>query len=84
MLGQRIETYWAGRAESYNAHVQKEMVCQKKQAWESLLQKYAGAQENHCGFQQVEVQENISELVHDEIEQLLYTTTPMFAICASK
>jgi ubiquinone/menaquinone biosynthesis C-methylase UbiE len=248
MLEQRIETYWDGRADSYNAHIQKEMVCQKKQAWESLLHKYAGEQENlqvldvgtgpgffaillaglnysvtaidkceemlkqarqnaddagknirflkadahavdlpnesldlivsrnvtwllpnplevyqewyrllkpsgkvlvfdanwhlhlsdpelerehdkylqlaiekghkqntspeqqeenaaiarklpltyekrpqwdrqafrQCGFQQVEVQENISELVHDEIEQLLYTTTPMFAICASK
>lgn len=38
----------------------------------------------HCGFQQVEIQENISPLVHDELEQLLYTPTPMFAICAIK
>lgn len=37
-----------------------------------------------CGFQQVEVEDNISYLVHDEIEQILYYPTPMFAICASK
>lgn len=38
----------------------------------------------NCGFRQVEVQDNISSMVHDEIEQLLYRPTPMFAICASK
>lgn len=37
-----------------------------------------------CGFQQIEVQENISHLVHDEIQQILYYPTPMFVICASK
>lgn len=37
-----------------------------------------------CGFRHIEVLENISPLVHDEIEQLLYTPTPMFAICATK
>ncbi|MDQ7093792.1 class I SAM-dependent methyltransferase [Desulfosporosinus sp. PR] len=37
-----------------------------------------------CGFQQIEVEENISPLVHDEIEQILYYPTPMFAICATK
>lgn len=46
MLEQRIETYWDGRADSYNAHVQKEMACRKKQAWEALLRKYAGDQAN--------------------------------------
>ena len=38
----------------------------------------------HCGFKQVDIQENISDLVHDEIEKILYAPTPMFAICASK
>lgn len=37
-----------------------------------------------CGFQKVDIQENISELVHDEIEKILYAATPMFAICATK
>ncbi|BBB89433.1 MAG TPA: class I SAM-dependent methyltransferase [Methylomusa anaerophila] len=46
MLGKRIEKYWGGRAGSYNEHVQKEMACGKKQAWESLLVKYAGTGDN--------------------------------------
>lgn len=46
MLEQRIETYWDGRADRYNELVKWEMVCWKKQAWESLLRKYAGEQEN--------------------------------------
>lgn len=46
MLEQRIETYWDGRADSYNEVVQREMACRKKQAWESLLRKYAGEQDN--------------------------------------
>lgn len=46
MLEQRIETYWDGRADSYNEVVQREMACRKKQAWESLLRKYAGDQDN--------------------------------------
>ncbi|WP_371363317.1 2-methoxy-6-polyprenyl-1,4-benzoquinol methylase, mitochondrial [Sporomusa rhizae] len=39
---------------------------------------------SQCGFQQIEVQENISDLVHDEIERILYHPTPMFAVCATK
>ncbi|MCO5385266.1 class I SAM-dependent methyltransferase [Desulfosporosinus sp.] len=46
MLENRIEKYWDKRADSYNEVVQKEMACQKKDAWESLLQKYAGQGEN--------------------------------------
>jgi ubiquinone/menaquinone biosynthesis C-methylase UbiE len=46
MLENRIEKYWDKRADSYNEVVQKEMACQKKQAWESLLLKYAGTREN--------------------------------------
>jgi ubiquinone/menaquinone biosynthesis C-methylase UbiE len=46
MLEERIETYWDGRADSYSEHVQREMACRKKQAWESLLRKYAGDREN--------------------------------------
>jgi len=46
MLENRIEKYWDKRADSYNEVVQKEMACQKKQAWESLLRKYAGSGEN--------------------------------------
>jgi len=46
MLEQRIETYWDGRADSYSDHVKREMACKKKQAWESLLRKYTGDQEN--------------------------------------
>ena len=37
-----------------------------------------------CGFQRVDIQENINGLVHDEIQQILYYPTPMFAICAAK
>lgn len=46
MLEQRIEAYWDGRADSFSEAVKKEMACQKKQAWESLLRKYAGEGEN--------------------------------------
>lgn len=46
MLEQRIETYWNSRADSYSDLVKREMVCQKKQAWELLLRKYAGEQKN--------------------------------------
>lgn len=38
----------------------------------------------NCGFQKIEVEENISHLVHDEIERILYYPNPMFAICAYK
>ncbi|AET66184.1 methylase involved in ubiquinone/menaquinone biosynthesis [Desulfosporosinus orientis DSM 765] len=38
----------------------------------------------HCGFQQIEVEENIYKLVLDDPEQTLYYSTPMFAICATK
>ncbi|AFQ42536.1 class I SAM-dependent methyltransferase [Desulfosporosinus meridiei] len=37
-----------------------------------------------CGFQQIEVEENISPWVFSELEQILYYPTPMFAICATK
>ncbi|BBB89368.1 class I SAM-dependent methyltransferase [Methylomusa anaerophila] len=36
------------------------------------------------GFHNIIIQENINELIYDEIEQILYRPTPMFAICASK
>ena len=39
---------------------------------------------NQCGFQQIEVQENINHLVYDEIELVSYQPIPMFAICATK
>lgn len=38
----------------------------------------------YCGFQQIEVEENIYKLVLDDLEQTLYYPTPMFAICATK
>ncbi|EHQ89726.1 class I SAM-dependent methyltransferase [Desulfosporosinus youngiae] len=37
-----------------------------------------------CGFQEIEVEENISRLVFNELERILYHPTPMFAICATK
>jgi hypothetical protein len=55
MLENRIETYWDGRADSYNEHVQKEMACRKKH--EQVF--------HQCGFRKVDIRENISELVHD-------------------
>lgn len=37
-----------------------------------------------CGFRHIEVEENISHLVYDELEQILYFPMPMFALCAAK
>ncbi|HWR40986.1 MAG TPA: class I SAM-dependent methyltransferase [Patescibacteria group bacterium] len=50
---------------------------QKRPDWDRMAFK-------QCGFQQVKVRDDISALVHDELEQLLYKPTPMFAICAIK
>jgi len=46
MLEKRIEAYWDGRADSYSELIKREMACNKKQEWESLLRKYAGKQDN--------------------------------------
>lgn len=37
-----------------------------------------------CGYSQVRIQENINTLVLDELEQIIYSPTPLFAICAHK
>ncbi|HWR08746.1 class I SAM-dependent methyltransferase [Sporomusa sp.] len=65
------------RAESDAIARQLPLSYEKRPVWD--LQAF-----QQCGFQQIEIQENISCLVDDEIQQILYYPTPMFAICASK